>query len=216
MSLEQSQQAYCPDQTKAYLDFDGTLTTKDSLMPFLRYCAGDVVYYIKLVILSPILMGYLLKLIPNYIAKELVIGFFLKGWSRQSIQKKAQKFVRHKIPLFLLDAGMAKLQEHQKNGDFCVLVSASPEVYLQLWADTQGFDKVIATKFEFRDDIFTGKLLGRNCFGKEKVSRIESELGEFCWQDSFAYSDSVVDMPMISKSQHGFLLQENKNFSLVD
>lgn len=206
----------CCDKTIVYFDFDGTLTTKDSLMPFLKYCVGSVQYYAKLLIVSPILIGYLLKIIPNDVAKERVISSFLRGWSQKSIQEKAAQFARSCIPNFLLDVGMEKLKEHQARGDYCVLVSASPEIYLCIWSMLQGFDKTIATRFEFQDGIFTGKLLGKNCFGQEKVERIELELGEGCWVDSFAYSDSVVDMPMIQKSRFGFLLNKDGKFALVD
>ncbi|WP_257292907.1 haloacid dehalogenase-like hydrolase, partial [Endozoicomonas sp. ONNA1] len=53
----------------AFFDFDGTLTTGDTLMPFLKYVLGRRKYYAKLFLVSPILVAYFAKVLRNDIAK---------------------------------------------------------------------------------------------------------------------------------------------------
>ena len=57
-------------------------------------------------------------------------------------------------------------------------------------------------------DIKTGKFLGENCHGLEKVRRLrekypDAEVGEM-------YTDSSVDLPMIEISKKGFMVLKNK------
>lgn len=199
--LQRGRQAEIPF---AFFDFDGTLTRSDTFMPFLHYCAGWR-YYPKLLRVAPVLAGYLTKLVANDVAKEAVLTAFLRGCTETQLEKAACTFVQQGLPHRLLPEGMQKLYEHRQKGHYCILVSASPELYLTEWAKQQGFDGILGTRLAVSDGRLTGKLSGRNCFGEEKVVRIEAEYGQNCWCNSFAYSDSVTDMPMLQRAAHGFL-----------
>ena len=70
----------------SFFDFDGTVTTKDSLVDFIQYTVGKLSYYMGLFTLSPMLTAYTLKLIPNHIAKEKLMSHFFKAWMRTSFK----------------------------------------------------------------------------------------------------------------------------------
>ena len=199
--LQRGRQAEIPF---AFFDFDGTLTRSDTFMPFLHHCAGWR-YYPKLLLVAPVLAGYLTKLVANDVAKEAVLTAFLRGCTEAKLEKAACTFVMQELPHRLLPEGMQKLHEHRRQGHYCILVSASPELYLTEWAKQQGFDGILGTRLAVSDGQLTGKLSGRNCFGEEKVVRIEAEYGAGCWQNSFAYSDSDTDMPLLKRAANGFL-----------
>jgi phosphatidylglycerophosphatase C len=63
----------------AFFDFDGTITTKDTLAELLKFQKGKFKYYVGLVFLSPALILYKLGLISNHRAKEILLEFFFKG-----------------------------------------------------------------------------------------------------------------------------------------
>ena len=65
----------------ALFDFDGTLTSKDSLPDFIQYAVGKPTYYFGLLLLSPVLFSYLIGIIRNDVAKKKLIGRYFKGWS---------------------------------------------------------------------------------------------------------------------------------------
>lgn len=203
--------------TYAFFDFDGTLTRKDSVLPFLRFCcASRWVFYGKLLFLLPVLLGYLLGWVSNSRAKESVIGAYLRGWREADVLQKAREFAQTELPQFLLDEGMAKLAFHRARGDVCVLVSASPEWYLLDWAREQGFEAVLATKMAVVSGCLNGKIAGENCHDEAKVRRIEAAFGAQCWQNSVAYSDAKVDLPMLRAAGQGFLLnQKTGRFELL-
>lgn len=198
-----------PEIPFAFFDFDGTLTYSDTLMPFLHHVTG-VSYYPKLMKLSPILLAYVAKFIQNDVAKEHVLTEFIGQSDTHQIFQAACEFVMKKLPNLLLPTGMEKLYEHQNLGHYCILVSASPELYLSKWAQQHQFDGILATQLAVESGQFTGKLLGKNCFGAAKVERIETEYGADCWRNSFAYSDSLSDLPMLQCASKGFLLRKNQ------
>lgn len=56
----------------ALFDFDGTITTDDSLIKFIRFVVGDAKTLWGMLLLSPMLIIYKLKLISNYKAKQMM------------------------------------------------------------------------------------------------------------------------------------------------
>ena len=56
--------------TIAAFDFDGTITTKDTLFDFVKFHVGSKNFYKGLIFLSPILILYKLGFIRNDIAKQ--------------------------------------------------------------------------------------------------------------------------------------------------
>ena len=201
----------------AFFDFDGTLTRTDSVLPFLKFCCkNNLLFYIKLIPLLPTLVGYFAGLVSNASAKERVIDAYLHNWRVADVEAKAAEFAEHELPNLLFSEGMFQLSQHKAQGDICVLVSASPEWYLQHWGKQHGFDAIIATKMATLSGCLTGKIDGENCHDFAKVRRINALFGENCWQNSIAYSDSRVDLPMLQRASEGFLLnKQTKKFEKI-
>lgn len=192
----------------AFFDFDGTLTTGDSLMPFLRYISGDVSYLVKLAMASPFLVGYKLGLMKNDKAKEKVLQCFFRGLSEAFLQEKALAFSKEVLPGMHRPEGIQKLKWHQEQGHDCVIVSASPHLYLDSWGEALDFNTVIATDFNLSG---TGAIIqGENCFGPEKVVRIEQFLkdGGRSPEETWGYGDTKGDLPMLGYVNQGFLWKD--------
>lgn len=195
----------------AFFDFDGTLTTGDTLMPFLKFVVGAPRYYWYLILVSPILLAYILKLIPNDIAKQKVLKRYLSGYPLNELFEKGSKFSQEIIPNMLCNEGMEKLRWHQNQQHTCVLVSASFDIWLKPWADSNGFDDILTTQLETKGGIVTGNIAGNNCYGQEKVRRIESWLNQedLLPNYTYAYGDTKGDLPMLSVVNHGCMLKRN-------
>jgi phosphatidylglycerophosphatase C len=99
----------------------------------------------------------------------------------------------------------ARVQEHKRRGHRLVLVSASPALYLTVWAARAGFDAVLATELEFRDGRFSGRLASPNCWGPEKVRRLQQWFGDARTQVLYAYGDSRGDREMLALADHAWL-----------
>jgi phosphatidylglycerophosphatase C len=57
-------------------DFDGTITTRDSFLEFLLFYSGKVKFFLGMLVLSPVIALYVLKLIPNWKGKQIVLRWF--------------------------------------------------------------------------------------------------------------------------------------------
>lgn len=193
----------------AFFDFDGTLTTGDTFMPFLRQLQGAASYYRKLAALSPVLAGYLVRMVPNDVAKTRVLQRFVKGMPRDRLFSAGDAFC-HTLPALLRPEGIELLQWHQSQGHRCVLVSASLDVYLQCWASRHEFDHVISTELDYVEGVATGHILGNNCHGEEKSLRICRWLNGVRPSATYAYGDTKGDLPMLQQADQGFLWNGRK------
>jgi phosphatidylglycerophosphatase C len=102
--------------TVAAFDFDGTLTRRDSLLPFLLYAAGPVNFAIKMTRASPALLAYAARLMRNDAAKEKLLRTFLHQRPLADIEAIGTRFARERVPAMLLDDAYARFLWHKRQG----------------------------------------------------------------------------------------------------
>ncbi len=118
----------------AAFDFDGTLTRRDTLLPFLRYLLGDAQVVRHALMLSPTLAGYGLGLVSNSIAKERVFVQCLSGMRTDVLQREGERFASYVLPGLLRHETLQRLEWHRQQGHRCVVISASLDIYVRPWA----------------------------------------------------------------------------------
>lgn len=84
-----------------------------------------------------------------------------------------------------------------------VIVSASYELWVNLFSRNLGVKYVIATKTDLE-----GKIIGRNCKGDEKVRRIREIFPNAII--SCAYSDSSTDIPLLNLGSTAYVVEGKK------
>jgi HAD superfamily hydrolase (TIGR01490 family) len=188
----------------AVFDFDGTLTRQDSLLPFLWQIAGPSRFVWNALVLLPTLLQYVVGTLENGPAKERVLGQFLAGKPTGEIRAVAESFATETIPSLLDPEAVRRLRWHQEQGHTTVLVTASPELYAQLWAEAEGFDEVIGTRLETKEGVFTGQFATPNCHGPEKTRRLEAEGPELRGATIYAYGNSRGDRELLDMADHRF------------
>ncbi|NKN32885.1 HAD-IB family hydrolase [Marichromatium bheemlicum] len=201
----------------AFFDFDGTLTTGDTLMPFLKFVVGTPAYYTKLALVSPVIASYFSKLLRNDIAKQLVLKQYLAGYHIADLFERGQHFSEEVIPKMLRPEGMERLRWHQQQGHDCVLVSASLDAYLNAWAKQEGFSDVICTSLSIDiNGIASGKIQGKNCYGEEKLRRLKEWQKEYSPVEKFGYGDTKSDISFLNHLDKGYLWKKKtKKFSPI-
>ncbi|MGB4776363.1 MAG: HAD family hydrolase [Daejeonella sp.] len=183
-------------------DFDGTLTTRDTLFEFCRFYAGCFKFMFGLLILTPILMGQRLKLISTQRAKEIFMNYFIGGLAITQFNEVCQKFTNHLANLIRSKA-MVAIEDYRKKNARIIIVSASPENWILPWAEKYGIE-VIATRLQVVNGSLTGKISGRNCNGIEKVNRINAVLTISDYPQITAYGDSGGDKQMLALAHKKF------------
>ena len=155
----------------AFFDFDGTITTKDTLLEFIKYSKGSFPFYAGFALYSPYLVAYKLKIISNQKAKEKMLQFFFGKMPLKEFQAKCDAFAAEITPQLLRPAALEEIKKLKANNTPIVIVSASPENWISKWAESIGAS-LIATRLQVKQDLLNGLIEGCNCHGEEKVVRI--------------------------------------------
>lgn len=190
----------------AYFDFDGTLTFKDTLVPFLIHCVGWAKFIISLPCILPYVILYLLNMITNEEAKQRTITVLLKGRTFADIEKQAMSFAYGHISKYIKPQIFARLEYHKEHGHKVILISANLAIYLRYWAIIHKIDGVIGTEIEFVDNIANGKLATRNCYGIHKLLRLRQYLEEnkIDFTYSYGYGNSRGDFELLDYVNEGY------------
>jgi HAD superfamily hydrolase (TIGR01490 family) len=184
-------------------DFDGTITTKDTFLEFIIFYHGSFKFLSGFSLLSPILILHLLKVVPNWRAKEFVLAWFFKNESEEYFNNKCDQFCREIVPSLVRKQALETLRAHQAKGQEVVVVSASAENWVRPWCNTMDVT-CIATRLEVVNGKLTGKILKKNCYGEEKVCRLKEEFNITDFDSIIAYGDSSGDRQMLSLAQEQF------------
>ena len=111
-------------------DFDGTLTTRDSFIAFIRYACGFWAFANGFVRYAPLLVLMKLRLYPNYQAKQKVFSYFFRGMTLEAFDDLCQRFAKDNQHL-LRPQGIETLRQAQADGAEVLIVSASIDNWVQ-------------------------------------------------------------------------------------
>ena len=194
----------------AAFDFDGTLTRGDTLLPFLARGLGRPRFLLALLRSAPWLAGYGLRLVRNDVAKARLLQATLAGRSLAEIEDWTARWLVQDFAGQLQDWTMERLAWHRQAGHCCVLVSASPDIYLRQVSEQLGFNGLICTEMEVQGECLTGRMRTPNCHGEQKVLRLQAWLSERFGAGSaedmalYAYGDTAGDKPMLRLAKHAW------------
>ncbi len=79
---------------------------------------------------------------------------------------------------------------------------------LNVWTELKPFAEklqmnLVSTKAEFKNGIFTGNFIGKNCNGLEKLERIKKEISDSKYDKIIAFGDTSGDKPMLKWANEG-------------
>ncbi|HIP44039.1 MAG TPA: HAD-IB family hydrolase [Sulfurospirillum arcachonense] len=181
----------------ALFDFDGTLTSKDSLGEFLKYSVSRDKYIINILKFLPLFTLYKLKLLRNDISKQRLFEIFYAGMDENEFKQIAQDYSLNELDKIILKDRFALLKQHKKNGDRVLIVSASMRSWMEPWCKKHDIE-LLSTELEFINSKVTGRFSTPNCYNEEKVNRIKKHLHVEEYKKIYAYGDSVGDDAMLA------------------
>jgi phosphatidylglycerophosphatase C len=193
----------------AAFDLDGTLTEGGSVFPWLRYLAGaNRVYRAALRLGLPLVIGAVRSGASADRAKERLFRALLAGRDLDEVTSASRDFeLEH-----LADAGraevLARLAWHRAQGHDVVVVSASPELYVEVVAQALGAQGALGTRLAV-DALgrLTGGYLGQNCRGTEKLRRLHEWIDGRHYPEApvvYAYGNSRGDKRLLAEATHPY------------
>jgi phosphatidylglycerophosphatase C len=180
----------------ALFDFDGTITKKDTFLAFIKFTHGKAAFWLGMWLMSPALILYKLKIVPNSKAKMFVVKYFYGGWEYDRFKKAGEDFCEKIVPNLIRKSALEKIKFHLEKNHRIILVTASAKEWVQPWAQKMGME-LISSELEVVNGKITGKLACPNCYGPEKVNRINTLLLLNEYSDIYAYGDSNGDREML-------------------
>jgi phosphatidylglycerophosphatase C len=195
-------------RTVAAFDFDGTLSTRDNLLPFLRAVAGAGRLNAALAVAAPDLARAALgDRSRRDSAKARVVRRLLRGRDATAVEAVGVEFAGEVVAAHLRRDVRARADWHRAAGHEVVIVSASLGLYLRPVAATLGFDGVIATELDVGSDgRLTGELAGGNVRGAEKVRRLDAWLRGTdrggATATLWAYGEGPDDRDLLARADH--------------
>jgi phosphatidylglycerophosphatase C len=191
--------------TVAAFDFDGTLTTRDTLVPFLLAAVGRRRFLSRSAPLIPAGIGYALGRVCDESIVPRLFARVLRGVRRSELELTATAFAQAHVPRVLRPDATARLAWHLRQGHCCVVVTASPEIYVARWARHAGVADVLGSRLAIgAGGRLTGRLDGARCAGVEKVRRLREHLGDRSGYVLHAYGDSRSDAALLGAADHAY------------
>lgn len=182
----------------AFFDLDGTITKKDTFIEFIKFVRGNLFFFLGLVVLSPKIISYFLRIYPNYKLKELFFSFYLKKFNEKELLKLGNEFGKLRMPLLVNEAAIERIKWHLLKNHQVVILTASSPIWLSYWCENLSI-QLIGTIFETVNGRYTGKIEGKNCHGNEKKRIVKKILLQKTYSKTYGYGNSKSDLPFLVK-----------------
>ena len=187
-------------------DFDGTLTTSDTLLEFIKYAKGRGRFLMVFLMYSPLLVMMKLHMYPNWKAKQRIFAHLFAGMRIEKFDALCRGFAEESQHL-LRPKGITLMHEALVAGAQVFIVSASIDNWVRPFFDIRNLKgvQVLGTQIEVEDGKLTGRFKSNNCYGKEKVHRIAEVLKSFerSEYEIEAFGDSRGDKEMLAFADKG-------------
>lgn len=199
----------------ALFDLDGTLLADDTQLLFCQFVLQR----------QPLRRAFLpfflaftpaaaCRLLGETEMKRLFLSYLWR-LPRTDVEALARTFAREVVPPLLYPELQAELERHRREGRRLVLTSASPEFYVREIAAQLGFDHAFGTPvvLEPRQPLVPD-IDGENNKREVKLARLEAAGLLPCDQaNSWAYSDSMADLPLLQLAGHAVCINPGRRLS---
>ena len=186
----------------AFFDLDKTVIAKSSALAFSRPFYRD-----GLITRRDMIKGAYGKLLQRMGGSDEqgmartrdYLAELCKGWRVEQVDQIVRETLEELINPYVYAEAAALIGEHRAAGRDVVLVSGSGDVMVKPIGEALGITDIIASRMVVHEGRYTGEI-DFYAAGENKVTEIQKMAAErgYDLDESFAYSDSITDVPMLS------------------
>jgi len=192
-------------------DLDGTITRRDTLVP---YVFG---YLLRHPWRLPLVLGALPACLRFLIGKadpgEVKSAFTratLAGLTRPQLAAWTVEFVRRLLIRGVYGDALRRIRWHADRGDRLVLLSASTDLYVPDIGARLGFEQVVCTGLVWNGEVLDGHLSTPNRRGEEKARCIERLRAQYAQLLFAAYGNAASDLPHLRMVERPLLVNGSR------
>jgi putative phosphoserine phosphatase/1-acylglycerol-3-phosphate O-acyltransferase len=138
-----------------------------------------------------------------------------KGWTRTQAQE-AGRIAAETLTDAVQPFAKPIIEQHHAEGRLVVLATTTPYDLVKPLADALGLDGVIATRYGEAEGRYDGTIDGEFVWGRGKLRAVQTWADDhgISLPDSYAYSDSYFDIPLLSAVGHPFAVNPDPRLAL--
>ena len=191
----------------ALFDLDGTLTWRDTLLPYLTGFLLRRPWRVARLWGAPYAL-YRFWLDRDHGAlKSQMIHMIMGGAPRRVIEAWSEHFVAALKPRNRFrPLGLAVVEAHRSAGDRLVLMSASPDLYVPKIGQLLGFERTLCTEILWDGERLDGRLASANRRGEEKARCLEWLRQQYRGVPIIAYGNSSSDLDHMRAADRALLV----------
>ena len=200
--------------TAAFFDLDKTIIAKSSTLAFSKpFQAGGLISR-RAVLRSAYAQFVYLVGGADHDQMEKMRQFMSQlctGWDVATVREIVADTLHNIVEPLVYDEAVSLIEEHQLAGRDVIIVSASGAEVVEPIAAMLGADRVIATRMEIVDGRYSGEI-EYYAYAEEKaraIREIADQVG-YDLEGSYAYSDSITDLPMLEAVGHAYAVNPDK------
>jgi HAD superfamily hydrolase (TIGR01490 family) len=187
----------------ALFDFDGTITTHETMPAFVRATVSRPRLIAGYLLLWPAILGYRLRLLPGSVVRACIVRVAYTGRSAAWLREQGRSFAGDHLDRHLRPEALRRIEWHHARGDAVLVVSGGLADYLMPWAEAHGLE-VLCSTLEARGDRLTGRYAGPQCVGAEKARQVAARLDLVSFERIHAYGDTPEDEHLLAMASERF------------
>jgi len=199
----------------AFFDLDKTIIAKSSTLAFSRpFQAGGLLSRKTLLRSAYTQFMYVLGGADHDKMEELrqFMSELVAGWDVATVKEIVAETLHNVVDPLVYDEAVQLIEEHHAAGRDVIIVSASGTEVVEPIGEMLGADHVIATRVGIdADGRYTGEITFY-AYAENKATAIRelAELAGYDLESSYAYSDSITDVPMLEAVGHAFAVNPDR------
>jgi len=187
----------------AFFDVDGTLIKGNAIQHYLYFAQQNRLPSSRWRVAVPIICKLPCYLLIDKLNRGLFNHVFYREYRNMSVRhvdQNKQKYFSEKLVHSIFPEAQARINFHKQKGHKIIFVSGALDFIVEPLANFLGADMVLATHLKIEGGCYTGTITNSNLIGQKKAAAIEdiARILEINLCNSFAYGDSVSDIPMLN------------------
>jgi phosphatidylglycerophosphatase C len=190
----------------AIFDLDGTLTRRDTLLPYLvGFLAPRPARWLRLLSVVAAVASFAVGRSDRDRCKEHIVRACLGGANRDELGQHTQRFVTRLLERGMHSRALAVLEAHRAGGARLVLLSASADLYVREIATRLGFHECICTELSWDGQRLIGTFASANRRGEEKSVVVRAIRARTSGSIA-AYGNASSDLPHLELTDYPLLV----------